>query len=136
MKDNIQKIKDAGLRVTPQRIAVLEEILKCNHPTVDILYKKLKKSHPNIAIGTVYNILESFVNAAIIKKVPTTHDVMRYDAIAEPHHHLCDIESDKIEDFIDSDLNKLIDNYFRDKNIDNFEIKGISIQLLGNFKHK
>ena len=37
---------------------------------------------------------------------------MRYDAVMEKHHHLYCSETDRIDDYIDEELNKLIDEYF------------------------
>ena len=83
------KLTEKGLRVTPQRIAIYEAILKLNnHPTADDISAFIKQDHPNIATGTVYKILESLVENGLIKKVKTERDIMRYDAIMENHHHL------------------------------------------------
>ena len=78
-----------GLKVTPQRLAVLEAIIKLkNHPTADKITECVRIHHPNIAQGTVYKILLTFVEKGIIKKVKTDSDFMRFDPILEKHHHL------------------------------------------------
>ncbi len=128
-----QLIKAAGLRVTPQRIAVLDALLKCNHPSADKLIGLIRKSHPNIAIGTIYKVLETFVAKGLIKKLDTQGDSMRYDAILEPHHHLYSKNSARIEDFYDEDLSALIKDYLEKKKIDNFKLSDIRIQLIGDF---
>jgi len=49
------KLSEKGLRVTPQRIAILETIYQLdNHPTADQIIEEVRKSHPNLAPGTVY----------------------------------------------------------------------------------
>jgi Fur family peroxide stress response transcriptional regulator len=58
---------------------------------------------------------------------------MRYDAILEKHHHLYCSESDRIEDYMDDELNKLIENYFEKKNIPDFKIEDIKLQIIGKF---
>ena len=81
------KLMEKGLRITPQRLAIYEAILKLNnHPTADDIAAFIKQDHPNIATGTVYKVLESLVENGLIKKVKTERDVMRYDAILENHH--------------------------------------------------
>jgi Fur family transcriptional regulator, peroxide stress response regulator len=124
----------SGLKVTPQRIAVLEAILKlANHPTADEIIIYIKKNHPHVAIGTVYKSLETFVDKGMINKVKTESDVMRYDAILEKHHHLYCADSNRIEDYYDDELNMLIDNYFKTKKIPDFNVLDIKLQIKGNF---
>lgn len=123
-----------GLKVTPQRLVVLEAVIELgNHPTAEKIIDFIKQNHPNIAVGTVYKTLETFVEKGIIKKVKTDKDVMRYDAILEKHHHLYCIESDRIEDYYDDELNQILKNYFEEKNIKDFKIEDIKLQIIGNF---
>ena len=58
-------IKEAGLRLTPQRIAVMEALsaLK-SHPTAEQITEYVRIDYPDIATGTIYKILESFVEKA------------------------------------------------------------------------
>ena len=133
MENINQLIKAADLRVTPQRIAVMEALLKSNHPTADKLIELIRKSHPNIAIGTIYKVLETFVAKGLIKKLDTQGDSMRYDAILEPHHHLYSENTNRIEDFYDEDLSALIKDYLEKKKIENFKLSDFRIQLIGDF---
>jgi len=126
-----------GLKVTPQRIAVLDALIKIHeHPSADLIIDYIKKNHPNIAIGTVYKTLETFVEKGIVKKVKTEQDVMRYDTIMEKHHHLYCAESNRIEDYYDEELNQLLEIYFEKKEIDNFRIEDIKLQIVGTFINK
>ena len=44
-----QRSKENGLKITPQRSAIYQELLKAkDHPSADILYKRLVKKFPNI----------------------------------------------------------------------------------------
>ena len=130
----ITALKNCGLKVTPQRIAVFDAVINLNnHPTADNVIEFIKSNHPNIATGTVYKTLETLVRCSIIKKVKTDTDVMRYDAVLEKHHHLYCSESDRIEDFYDNDLNDILDNYLKEKKIPNFTIEEIKLQISGRF---
>ena len=136
--DKIQDILSAnGLKVTPQRIAVLDALMKIQkHPSADLIIEYIKKNHPNIAIGTVYKTLETFVEKGMVKKVKTEQDVMRYDTSMEKHHHLYCAESNRIEDYYDEELNQLLEIYFKKKEIDNFRIEDIKLQIVGTFINK
>jgi Fur family transcriptional regulator, peroxide stress response regulator len=128
------KLTENNLKVTPQRLAVIEALLKLNnHPTAENIIDYIRKAHPNIATGTVYKVLDALSEKNIIKKVKTDKDVMRYDGIMEKHHHLYCAESDRIKDFYDDELNKIIDNYFKKKKIKNFKIEDIKLQIIGKF---
>jgi len=128
------KLIEKELKVTPQRIAILEAIFKLNnHPTAENIIDYIRKNHPNIATATVYKVLDALVANKLIKKVKTERDVMRYDAIMESHHHLYCSESDRIEDFVDTELNEMIEKYFEKKKIPDFKIEDVKLQIIGKF---
>jgi Fur family peroxide stress response transcriptional regulator len=130
-------LRDAGLKVTPQRVAVLEAVFSMDgHPSSDEVSKYVKKFHPSIALGTIYNILDSLTEKGILKRVKTDKGVMLYDSIGKKHHHLYCDESDRIEDFYDDELDALLEAYFKKKKIGGFEIRDIKLQLVGKFKNK
>jgi Fur family peroxide stress response transcriptional regulator len=127
-----EKLIMQGLKVTPQRIAVLDALVRLtNHPTTEQIIEHIKKHHPNIAIGTIYKTLLTFVEKGFIKKVTTEKDVLRYDAIIEHHHHLYFTDSDIIEDYYDNELNAILSDYFSKKQIDGFAIEDIKLQITG-----
>ena len=128
------KLIEKGLKVTPQRIAILEAIVKLNnHPTAEKIIEYIRKNHPNIATATVYKVLDALVVSELIQKVKTERDIMRYDALMESHHHLYCSESDRIEDFIDADLDEMIGQYFEKKKIPDFKIEDVKLQIIGKF---
>lgn len=128
------KLMACGLKVTPQRIAVLEAVIKLNnHPTAEQIIAHIRQNHPNIATATVYKVLESLTAIGLIKRVKTDKDIMRYDAILEKHHHLYCSETDRIEDFADEGLNHIIENYFAQKQIPDFQIQDVKLQIIGKF---
>jgi Fur family peroxide stress response transcriptional regulator len=132
-----EKLVQSGLKVTPQRMAVLEAVYELdNHPTADMIIDHIRKVHPGVATGTVYNVLDVLVENSLIKRVKTDKDAMRYDGILDKHHHLYCTESDRIEDYFDEDLDHLLREYFRKKAITDFDISDIVLQLKGNFKQK
>ena len=128
-------LSEKGLRVTPQRIAILSAVIKLNnHPTAEKIIEYIKKNHPNISIGTVYKVLDSFVENNLLNKVKTESGIMRYDPTQSKHHHLYCTETDRIEDYEDEKLDALIIDYFNKKGIKNFNIQNIQLQITGTFK--
>jgi Fur family transcriptional regulator, peroxide stress response regulator len=133
----IEKLREKGLKITPQRVAIFEAIVKLNnHPTADNIIEYIKKNHPSISVGTVYKVLDSLIDNQLLKKVKTDKDIMRYDAILSNHHHLYCAETERIEDYEDEKLNQLINDYFKNNQIKNFKVQDIKLQITGQFsKH-
>jgi len=130
-----KKLSEKGLKVTPQRISILNAVYKLdNHPTAENIIEHIRESHPNIATGTVYKVLETFVENQLIKKVKTDKDIMRYDGDVENHHHhLYCTECDLIEDYIDDELDLILKEYFKKNVFNGFEIEDIVLQIRGKF---
>ena len=138
MTINISQIKDKlvakGLKVTPQRIAILEAIYTLNnHPTAEMIMDYIRDTHPGIASGTIYKVLDVLIENQLIERVKTEKDIMRYDGILENHHHLYCSESEEIQDYMNEDLDRLLAHYFKQNGIDNFEIREIKLQIKGKF---
>ena len=95
-----EKLKNKGLKVTPQRMAVLKAVYELNnHPTAENILEHVRRYNPNVAMGTIYKVLDTLIMNRLIKKVTTDKGIMRYDGIMEDHHHLYCVECDLIEDY-------------------------------------
>ncbi len=127
------KLSEKGLKITPQRLSILEAIYNINHPTADDIIKFIRQKHPNVATGTVYKVLDTFVQKGLIKKVTTENDVIRYDGLIRQHHHLYSSESVLIKDYIDEKLDEILAEYFKNKKIKDFEIEEVTLQIKGKF---
>lgn len=137
------RLKQSGLKVTPQRMAVLEAVeMLHSHPTADEVSHFIRQNYPTIATGTVYKTLDTLVEKGLIRRVKTDRDVMRYDAILQSHHHLYCAVKERIEDYYDEELDRLLNEYFIRKKIKDFDIDEIRLQIVGRFpdcdkeKHK
>jgi Fur family peroxide stress response transcriptional regulator len=127
-------LKHHGLKATPQRIAIYQAMMEMHtHPTSEEIIASIKQNFPSISSGTVYKTLDTFVQTKLIKRVKTDHDIMRYDPILKPHHHLYCIESERIEDFFDDRLNRILEDYFKKHRIPNFKVDSIKLQITGKF---
>lgn len=122
------------LRLTPQRIAIMDVILSIKeHPTAELVHDYLSLSHPHISIGTIYNTLDLFADKGIITRIPSLADQMKYDAVAEKHHHLYCPENGRIEDFYDEELYLIIKNHLDKKKIPDFIIEDFKVHIIGKF---
>ena len=96
----------ATMKFTNQR-AVILDFLKgnLNHPTVEEIYDKVKKTLPRITKATVYKNLKVLVNNGYLREV-NTKGVSRFEAKINPHHHIICKTCDKINDFESDELIK------------------------------
>lgn len=128
------KLVEKGLKITPQRIAILEAIYTLNnHPTAEMIMNYIKDTHPGIASATVYKVLDALEENRLIVKVKSDKDIMRYDGIMANHHHIYCSESEEIKDYMNEELDKLLTNFFNKNGIDDFRIEEIKLQINGKF---
>jgi Fur family transcriptional regulator, peroxide stress response regulator len=93
------RLRKAGLRLTPQRYAVLDYLM-CSqmHPTAEQIRADLNQQFPRASRATVYNTLNTLRDAGLIHEIYMDDAVARYDANIEPHHHFICRSCGKLED--------------------------------------
>ena len=99
--DLIIRLRDAGLRVTPQRLTIYETLVReKHHPTAQALFERLQSTLPSLSQATVYNTLQTMVEMGLVRELGTAGDgTVRYDADISPHAHLVCTDCNSIEDF-------------------------------------
>jgi Fur family transcriptional regulator, peroxide stress response regulator len=132
-----EMLKSAGLKITPQRVAILQVLMDADiHPTAEIVAERLKNDFPGISLGTVYTTLETLSQKKLICKVQVDDGKLRFDAKTEMHHHLHEIDTGKIADYFDEELNNILKQYFAEKSIPGFDIKDIKLHIKGEYTNK
>lgn len=65
----IQKLKERGLRITPQRLAIIDVLVEKGHlhPGADFIYKEAKKKSKSLSLSTTYATINEFSRHGIIK---------------------------------------------------------------------
>ena len=98
-----------GVRLTDQRKLVAQVLSESqNHPDVDELHKQVSKLDPKISIATVYRTVKLFEESGILAKHDFKGNKARYEQTSGEHHdHLIDINTGKITEFINEDIEKL-----------------------------
>ena len=78
----------AGLRVTPQRIAVYKALVGSkDHPSAEVVLRQLRPRYPHISLDTVNRTLLTLVDIGAAFIVEGTGQVRRYDADMAGHQH-------------------------------------------------
>ncbi|HEX2965157.1 MAG TPA: Fur family transcriptional regulator [Syntrophorhabdaceae bacterium] len=100
-EDIIQQLKKAGLKITPQRLAIVEVLIENGslHPGAGFIYKKAKKIKKTLSLSTTYSILDEFSRLGIIKKLQFDRMENRYETNAEEHINLICEGCGKILDY-------------------------------------
>ena len=95
----MEKYRETGLKLTPQRLAILE-FLDGNkdHPSAENIFKEVKKKYPMMSFATVYNTIEALKKKGDLLELTIDPERRRYDPDTKPHHHLICVECKKIVD--------------------------------------
>ena len=126
------KLADFSLKATQQRIVIYEALLRLeNHPAAEAIYEAIKLNNPSVSLGTVYKTLDTFVTVGLAVKVMSEEGFMRYDANMGYHNHIYCTNTKELLDYEDEELNALIEEFFKKKNIHNLKIKDIRLQING-----
>ncbi len=89
-----------GLRVTPQRIAIYEDLRRAkNHPTAEQVHARVSKRFSTISLNTVNETLLTFARIGLVERVESFGSPRRYDPNLAPHHHVHCTSCGKILDF-------------------------------------
>ncbi len=81
-------LKENKIRPSFQRIKVLEYLINNqHHPNVDQIYKDLQSEVPTLSKATIYNTLNLFVKAGLVKVLTIEDKETRYDIVTETHGH-------------------------------------------------
>lgn len=126
-----EMLREKGFKATPVRLAVLGIFLKHKIPlnagtVFTKIVKKLKKTNE----ATVYRTLLSLEKGGILKRVDVRKDSVYFELSTNHHHHMFCITCSTIEDFEDSELEKVIEKIIG-KSTKFKKIKDHSLELFG-----
>jgi Fur family ferric uptake transcriptional regulator len=100
---------ERGLRITEQRRVIAKVLSDSNdHPDVEKVHARASAIDPGISIATVYRTVRLFEEAGILDRHDFGDGRARYEAAPEAHHdHLIDVETGKVLEFVDPELEAL-----------------------------
>jgi Fur family transcriptional regulator, peroxide stress response regulator len=99
MESLINKYKKLGIKLTPQRLAILDYMEgNTKHPSAEEIFSAVAKRYPTMSFATVYNTLETLTSRGKLTKLTIDPDKRRFDPDTSPHHHLICIKCSSIQD--------------------------------------
>lgn len=98
-KDTETTLRDSGIQPSAQRVAVADYVLHTGeHPSADLVWKRVRERFPWISRATVYNTLNLFVEKGLLQRLTIAEDSVIFDPKTETHHHFIDEETGTIHD--------------------------------------
>ena len=96
----VGRCREAGLKVTPQRLAIYKELLGTDeHPSAEMLYEKLKPAWPTLSLDTVNRTVLTLTEIGAAFIVEGSGGARRFDAGLDHHQHFKCVKCEKIFDF-------------------------------------
>ena len=96
----IQKLRDNGHKITPQRLAIVKILAKSEgHPSVENIYDQIKRDFPTMSLATVYRNIVLIKSLGEVLELGFPDGSNRYDGNKpKPHPHVICIKCKKIVD--------------------------------------
>src|SRR5512134_1780205 len=90
MDQHAARLRAAGLKATAPRLAILAHVSKTRtHPTIEDVYRSLRRSNPALSLSTVYKTVGALLDAGLVRRVPGA-GALRIDGFGDDHDHaLC-----------------------------------------------
>jgi len=100
LEEMTKKLKEQGLRMTPQRLAVLKVLaLSDGHPSVEMIYKKVKPDFPTTSLATIYKTVNLLKEMGQVVELDFSGESNRYDGNRpSPHPHLICTKCNTVSD--------------------------------------
>ena len=119
-----------GLKMTEQR-RVISRVLSeaTDHPDVEQVYRRAVEIDPKISIATVYRTVRLFEEANVIERLDFGDGRSRFEENREEHHHhLIDLQSGEVIEFMNEEIEKLKEKIARDLG---YQLIGHRLELYG-----
>ncbi len=103
-----EKCAQAGLKMTGQRKTILKVLGESqDHPSVEDVYERAKEIDKSVSIATVYRTLSLLDELDLVIRHEFQEGYSRYEVNWDHHHHLVDLETGKVIEFQNDELEKL-----------------------------
>jgi Fur family peroxide stress response transcriptional regulator len=98
-KNSEKKSLGAGIKRTPQRLAILDYLDgNTAHPSAEEIFRAVSKKYHSMSFATVYNTLNTLTHSGAVQELTIDPERKRYDPDTTLHHHLICLACRKIAD--------------------------------------
>jgi Fur family ferric uptake transcriptional regulator len=82
------RLREAGLRVTRPRVAVLTAVAELSHADTDAIIDAVRRDLPAVSHQAVYDSLRALTDAGLVRRIQPLGSVARYESrVGDNHHH-------------------------------------------------
>lgn len=100
--------REAGAKLTHQRMEIFRAVASSDeHPSVEAVYKAVRKTVPTVSLDTVYRTLWLLTDLGLLTTVGPRQGSVRFDANLDHHHHYLCTRCGRVRDFESPELNAL-----------------------------
>ena len=100
-------LRQEGFRITPQRVAILDYLLKTDdHPSAESIHKIIQEKYPMVSLSTVYKTLDLLREKKLVNEIEVDGEA-RFDAHTDSHINLVCMNCGKIDDIDEDSLNDI-----------------------------
>ena len=93
------RLRDHGLRVTRQRLAVLGVVDSHPHSSADAVAEKVRHDLPELSLQSVYNVLNDLTAFNLLRRFSPPHSPALYETrVGDNHHHAVCTVCGRVED--------------------------------------
>ena len=106
LPDFAKQLRLAGLRPTRQRVAIAALLLdgRHRHVSADSLIEEITSAGLQVSGGTVYNTLNQFTDAGLLRRVVVHNEYSLFDTNTDHHHHFYEASNDQLVDIPSDDV--------------------------------
>lgn len=107
--DLTQALRDAGVRITRQRAALLTVIAGADdHPDAVELHRRASKNMPSLSLSTVYRTLTALEDQGVIQRHQFDGTPSRFEKAEDDHHdHMIDVDTGEVIEFCSDRIEQL-----------------------------
>jgi Fe2+ or Zn2+ uptake regulation protein len=89
VRDEKQLLRDQGLQVTAQRLAVLRSVAAHPHATANQIVDDVETRIGSVSRQTVYDALDALTDRGLIRRIqPARSSALYEDRVGDNHHHV------------------------------------------------
>ena len=86
---HVQTLRDAGLQVTGQRLAVYGEVVRRPHADADTIAAGVRAEIGSVSTQAVYDGLRALTEAGLLRRIEPAGSPARFETrVGDNHHHL------------------------------------------------
>jgi len=104
-----QALRDAGLRVTRQRTAIVQVLADAeDHPDAHEVRRRAARIEDTVSIATVYRTLAALSEKGVVLRHAFDGAPARFETADAPHHdHIIDLDDGAVVEFASPEIERL-----------------------------